>query len=148
MTSFGFDYDDLQVGSIADTSLRVVDSFIASEDLNFGVAVMRDPTDSTTKETRVKAWALNGVFGGVTVFSKIFANDYVTGISSIKAGDSINTIRFGRVKVLANVLVSAGDKAYIDKTSGVFTNVATDNILVGEFMKSVAAGQITTLWLK
>lgn len=147
MVAFG-DFDDVQIGSISDVSIRVKDSFIAMEDMDFGVAVSRDTTDGVSREKKVKKWFVNGVFVGVSAFSHTYANNFDTGLSQIKAGDSIDVVRFGRVRVLTSVDVLAGDKAYIDATTGVFTKVATNNILVGEFISTTAANNAAILWLK
>lgn len=147
MVAFG-DFDDVQIGSISDVSLRVKDSFIAMEDMDFGVALSRDTTDGVSREKKVKKWFVGGVFVGVSAFSHTYANDFNTGVSEIKTGDSIDVVRFGRVKVLPSVDVLAGDKAYINATTGVFTKVATDNILVGEFISTTAANNVAILWLK
>lgn len=147
MVAFG-DFDDVQIGSISDVSIRVKDSFIAMEDMDFGVAVSRDTTDGVSREKKVKKWFVGGVFVGVSAFSHTYANNFNTGLSQIKPGDSIDVVRFGRVKVLTSVDVLAGDKAYINATTGVFTKVATDNILVGEFISTTAANNAAILWLK
>jgi hypothetical protein len=147
MVAFG-DFDDVQIGSISDVSIKIKDSFIAMEDMDFGVALSRDTTDGVSREKKVKKWFVGGVFAGVSAFSHTYANDFNTGVSEIKAGDSIDSVRFGRVDVLASVDVLAGDKAYIDATTGLFTKVATNNILVGEFITTAIASTKVKLWLK
>jgi hypothetical protein len=147
MVAFG-DFDDVQIGSISDVSIRIKDSFIAMEDMDFGVALSRDTTDGVSREKKVKKWFVDGVFVGVSAFSHTYANDFNTGVSQIKAGDSIDAVRFGRVDVLVSVDVLAGDKAYIDATTGLFTKVATNNILVGEFTTTAIANTKVKLWLK
>jgi len=125
-----------QVGQIVDVTDRTIDSFTAEEVIGYGVALKRGtiPTD------QVKLWAgdINMPMVGVSVFTQTqFTGEYP--ISS-----AVSVMSEGRVWVNAEtgLTIVAGQRAYVNVTNGLFTNVATDNLLVGNFLTGGTAQDV------
>lgn len=149
MTSFALSLDKIEIGQKSTTNPVRIKSYSAIEDIPFGVAVSRVLTDGITRQTQVKNWAAGGVFAGITVYTQTATNSYdgTTG-SKVKAKTMANIAEWGDFEVLASVAVNAGDVAYIVADTGLFTNVATNNIKVGRFQTStVNANEQATLYI-
>lgn len=129
---YGYTDDIAQIGQIVDSSNRVVDSFAAEGVIEYGVAVKR----GTDKASQVLTWAgdVNTPMLGVSVFTQNTTGNYVV-------DSMVSVMTSGRVfvNVEAGITVVAGERAYVDVTSGAFTNVATANLLVGKFLTSAVA---------
>lgn len=121
-------------GQIADGSLRVVDSFAAEEELEFGAALER----GTDPDKQVKMYD-DGVFAGVALFSPTEKDDVY------KEKTQAAVLTKGRVFVdVLSVEVVAGEKAYLT-AAGAFTNVEGSNLLIGRFLSSGDGLQILEL---
>lgn len=140
MAEYAFNYDLAQVGQIADSSLRRVDSDrIASGlvpyELEFGVAVHRNEAGAVGRG--LIPWTSVAVDGGevfgVTVFDPTqIAGKYVGAMA-------VSVLTFGRIYVLTQNGVSKGDNAYLIEGTGLFTNVAAGNKKVGVWQTDTGA---------
>ncbi len=136
MAEYG--YNDLPaVGRLATYHNKWVDSYAAEEEIEFGVALKR----GTVKDDQVLNWsdAITVDVVGISVFSDTAID------GKYAVGDTVKVLTKGRVYVMASVAVVAGEKAYVVVNSGVFTNVATNNLLVGKFMSSAAQDTVAIL---
>ena len=144
MTQYSFSFDTAQAGQIADSSLRIVDSFIANATIQYGVAVKRDSTNANTSQTCILPWAdaITVPFLGVAVFTQAQEHGYQSPYTQYLALTTVPVLTMGRVyvNVKTSVTVTAGDSAYVEATTGLFTNVATDNLLIGNFLTSGTGG--------
>ena len=123
-TSYTQDYVIGQVGQIADTSSRTIDSFAAEGEIGFGIAVTR----GTNKQKQVIPFLGTG-FVGISVFEHNEDGLY-------KDEDSVSVMTSGRIYVTTAATVVAGTTAYAVNATGLFTNVATDATAVGKFLTS------------
>lgn len=137
MTAYGRVFDEGQAGQLADCTIRRVDSEYISNsvaELAFGIPVAR--IDSSSDRGLVPwttATLATGRFFGITVYdtTKVLGK-YITPCKA-------SVLTLGRIKVLTQIGVSIGDKAYIEEGTGLFTNVATnaddeDNLEIGVWM--------------
>lgn len=106
----------------------------AAAGLGFGVAAAQG-----TADRQVKPWAAGGKFIGVTLLDTTRRGE------KYDQYDTANVRQLGPVVVQPSVSVVAGDSAYIVAASGLFTNVATGNTLVGKFETSGAANSLVVL---
>ena len=123
-TSYTQDYVIGQVGQIADTSDRTIDSFAAEGQFGFGIAVAR----GTNKQKQVIPFLGTG-FVGISVFEHNENGLY-------KDDDSVSVMTSGRIYVTTAVTVVAGEVAYAVDATGLFTNVSTSATAVGKFLTS------------
>lgn len=123
-TSYTQDYVIGQVGQIADTSDRTIDSFAAEGEIGFGIAVAR----GTNKQKQVIPFLGTG-FVGISVFEHNENGLY-------KDGDSVSVMTSGRINVTTAATVVAGTTAYAVNATGAITNVATDATAIGKFLTS------------
>lgn len=142
MTAYAFLHDIGRNGCVADMTPKIVYTFGAEAEIGIGLPLKR----GTDKATQVLPWAddINVDFLGIAIDDdsriinrylpnsdkKYFINDLVSvmteGTVWVNAGDTLNIV--------------AGEKAYLVATTGVFTNVATDNLLIGKFLTSGTGG--------
>lgn len=136
MAEYG--YNDLPaVGRLTTYHNKWVDSYAAEAIVEFGVPLKR----GTSKDDQVLTWAdaITVDVVGISVFSD-------TSISKKYAiGDTVKVLTKGRIYVTVSVAVEAGEKAYITVTTGLFTNLAPNNLLVGKFMSSAAQDTVAIL---
>ena len=123
-TSYTQDYVIGQVGQIADTSSRTIDSFAAEGQIGFGIAVAR----GTNKQKQVIPFAGTG-FVGVSVFEHNEDGLY-------NDEESVSVMTSGRIYVATAATVVAGTTAYAVNATGLFTNVSTGATAVGKFLTS------------
>lgn len=123
-TSYTQDYVIGQVGQIADTSNRVIDSFAAEGTIAFGIAVAR----GTNKQKQVIPFAGSG-FVGISVFEHNEDGLY-------NDEDSVSVMTSGRIYVATAATVVAGTTAYAVNATGAITNVATAATEIGKFLTS------------
>lgn len=123
-TSYTQDYVIGQVGQIADTSSRTIDSFAAEGTIAFGIAVAR----GTNKQKQVIPFAGTG-FAGVSVFEH-------NGVGEYADETSVPVMTSGRIYVTTDATVVAGTIAYAVNATGLFTNVSTSATAVGKFLTS------------
>lgn len=122
-------------GQIADGSLRIVDSFAAEEEIEFGQAVER----GTNEEKQVVGFD-GGDFLGVAVFSQTQVEGKYPETSEV------SVMTKGRVVVDALLVdVDAGDTAYVVDATGVYTNLAASATEVGTFLTSGTGLQVLEL---
>lgn len=116
-------------------------SFVAQTDIYPGRPVKL----STTDPKKVVAWGTagyeNAPYFGIPRRSAELYNSYGETVDYYRAGQLI-TIDFENImSVVSSVNVTTGQKVYINKASGAYTNVATDNgDPIGSFTDS-AGGQ-------
>ena len=125
-TSYTQDYVIGQVGQIADTSSRTIDSFAAEGEIGFGIAVAR----GTNKQKQVIPFAGTG-FVGISVFEHNEDGLY-------NDEESVSVMTSGRIYVTTAATVVAGTIAYAVNATGLFTNVSTGATAVGKFLTSGA----------
>lgn len=123
-TSYTQDYVIGQVGQIADTSSRTIDSFAAEGEIGFGIAVAR----GTNKQKQVIPFAGTG-FVGISVFEHNENGLY-------KDEDSVSVMTSGRIYVTTATTVVAGTTAYAVNATGDITNVSTTATAIGKFLTS------------
>lgn len=123
-TSYTQDYVIGQVGQIADTSNRVIDSFAAEGTIAFGIAVAR----GTNKQKQVIPFAGSG-FVGISVFEHNENGLY-------EDDDSVSVMTSGRIYVTTAATVVAGETAYAVNATGAITNVTTAATAIGKFLTS------------
>jgi hypothetical protein len=105
--------------------------------IGFGKAVGQGTAD---RQILLIATGAATVFTGVTVLDTTQLQDSYPQYATARVRTQ------GPVVVTASVAVAAGDAAYIVPATGVFTNVATGNTLVGKFETSTSgAGQLAVL---
>lgn len=135
MTQYAYNFDIGQLGQIADsTTVRNIDSYIAEGVIEFGVALKR----GTDKQKQVLTWAdaITVPVVGIAVFSHQGSRALFATSANYQINDSVSVMTKGRVYVTTALNVVAGDLAYVTATTGAFTNVATNNLLVGKFLTS------------
>lgn len=108
--------------------------------IDFGKAVSRGTKDGTC----VAYATATPKFLGVTIVDRSVRAETPNGFGQF---ESARILVKGAVWVKAAVAVAAGDKAYLTAT-GTFSNVDTDNLLVGEWDTTVTAGGLAVLVLK
>ena len=123
-TSYAQDYVIGQVGQIADISNRVIDSFAAEGEIEFGIAVAR----GTNKQKQVIPFA-GTEFVGISVFEHNEDGLY-------NDGDSVSVMTSGRIYVTTAATVVAGTTAYAVNATGAITNVSTAATAIGKFLTS------------
>lgn len=143
MTNFSLNMDSLQVGQLPNTNIRMIDSYIAQEDIDFGKPVILDLSDNTVKNWVAGTAAdLAKLYMGISVFTQSAPNlsfEDNTG-NKILAGTVGNFIRFGDQTVITEVAATKGEHCYINVANGAFTNVEANNLKIGRFMTSTTAG--------
>lgn len=102
-------------------SLRQIDSWLAGEEIPFGVACVLSATDDRQV---VQAAAGTDKFVGISVFSQqLNVQDIATGAVSYKEKEQLPVMSKGRVWVKSAVAVNYGEDAYaLPDGSGQFTN--------------------------
>jgi hypothetical protein len=152
MAEFDFIMDPFIVGTLHGNGPSNKRSFVASVNLFPGVAVKIDKDN----ELKVVAWTNAGDYanlrgiGVVARFSgavKTYAdNPSVDG--SYRAGTNVPIIQQETMSLVTSVEVKAGDLAYNEADTGVFTNVALNNgLVIGSFLDSGTAGSIVRIQL-
>lgn len=135
MVQYSYNMPIAQAGQIADTSLRDIISKTTTAIIEFGVPVKRDPANPTTL---VLPWAdaITTRFLGITVLSIL----EVTG--NYQPQSAVSVLTFGRIwiNVKNGVAIAPYDPAYLEATTGSFTNVATGNLLIGQFVTGGIGG--------
>lgn len=150
MAEYDLYFTNATKGMIADTTAYTIDSFFAEEFVPFGVAVRRG-----TNADEVAIWdaAITVPFLGVAIYDPSNNDQTTIGNNNIgyEAGSQISIMRVGRVfvEIDSGVTVVPGDKAYLEATTGNFTNVATNNLLIGTFENNAVAGtSLAILYIK
>lgn len=121
-------------------------SFVAQTDIYPGRPVKL----STTDPKKVVAWGTVGyedaLYFGIPRRSAELYNNYGETVDYYRAGQLI-TIDFENIMdVVSSVNVTTGQKVYINKASGAYTNVATDNgDPIGSFTESAGAQSLVKI---
>lgn len=134
MSNYGFSHITAQAGQIADASIRVIDSYPyenSNINLDFGIAVYLNGNSLAI------ATSADPVIG-ISVFSHNHPIGYYSSY------DAVSVLNKGRVYVRVSVDVTFQQLAYIDLI-GQYTNVATDNKLVGMFLTSAVTNDLSVL---
>lgn len=97
-------------------------------------------TAGATQATVVKANAFSGVYAGVVVQTNRVSRKYTGGL------ESAPVLQFGRIKVKLATSVQKDDDAYVDLTTGLFTNVSGGGNVAtgGVFNRSSLYGETVT----
>ena len=143
MAEYDLYFNEATKGMLADTSLHIIDSFFAAEFVPFGVAVRRG-----TNPGEIAIWdaAVTVEFVGIALYDPSNNDQTIIGggLNNIgyEEGSQVSVVRTGRVFVELDtgVTVTEGQLAYIEVNTGNFTNVATNNLLVGRFENNAVAG--------
>lgn len=135
LTGYGFTSAIGQAGQIADSSMRVVNSFAAEAVVPFGAAVQR----GTNPAKQVKPF-IGGTFAGVAVFS----HTEETGQYEIKGSAAVMSKGRVIVDTLA-VSVTAGGIAYVVNDTGAWTGTDTLATAVGKFLTTGSGLQVVEL---
>lgn len=112
---------------------NIVESLTATAVVPFGAPVAMDTDETCTVVNNVA-----DKFRGVAI--KTFTKEY----GEYRQYDRVSVLSFGRIWVTAAVAVAKGDLAYVT-AAGAYTNVASTNILVGEFFTSAGIGAVAVL---
>lgn len=149
MTAYSRTFDIGQAGELVDCSVRRIDTqyidLSSTPDLEFGIAVTRK--NDPAPERGLVPWTSSTITSGntqrifgITVFDRTkIQGKYVGNIA-------VNVLTIGRIRVLAQVEVNIGEKAYLEEGTGLFTNLAQnldeeDNTEIGVWMSDT--GTIT-----
>jgi hypothetical protein len=107
--------------------LRRTQPFIAETDIYPGRPVKLSKTDSK----KVVAWTTVGydaeAYFGIVTRSADMYNNYGASTDYYRAGQEVPVTFENIVRVVSSVAVKTGQKVYLDKVSGAYTNVATNN---------------------
>ena len=115
---------------------RIVEN---SAGINFGVAAYQGVADKGI----IAADATETIVRGITV--RTTTKDPEQALNKYAQYDTASIMTRGVIAVAASVAVEAGEKAYYVPATGVFTNVATNNILIGVFESSAAQNALVKL---
>lgn len=147
MTAYSRTFDIGQAGELVDCSVRRIDTQYIDlsdvVDIEFGVAVTRK--NDPVPERGITPWTSSTVtegnrqrIFGITVFDRTKIEGKYVGATPV------SVLTLGRIRVLAQVQVNIGDKAYLEEGTGLFTNLATndddeDNTEIGVWMSDTGA---------
>ena len=92
-----------------------------------------------TGDRQIKVSAAGAAFTGITVLDPTQLQDSYPQFATARVRTK------GPVVVTASVAVSAGQPAYFVPASGVLTNVASGNTLIGKFETTAAVGGLAIL---
>lgn len=143
MTAYG-GFDRQLPGTLATFHNKFVMSFSAEALIEFGVPLRR----GTDPEKQVDEWqdVITVPVVGISLSNAANVVDTPTAHDGYYVtARAVSVLQRGRVWVTTNVNVVAGDKAYVTAGSGAFTNIATNNLLVGSFQTSGLAGTTVVL---
>jgi hypothetical protein len=129
MTQYSFNFDTAQAGQIADMTYSTIDSFIAEDRIQYGVPLIRgtDPQRQVLPYEGVVETAPNGILG-ISVFSQIegpvLDPDTQVYTYSYLINKNVSVMVQGRIyiNVKTGINITAGDNAYIETGTGLFTN--------------------------
>jgi len=115
--------DELQLGHIADTSLRQVDSFLAQGSIGIAKAVVRG-TDTQRQVVQAGTGAGQGaLIIGVTILSQS-VEQTTAGLVQYADKDAVSVMRKGRIVVQADSAVVAGATANFILATGNWDDTA------------------------
>lgn len=144
MTAYQFDFEDAQVGQIADSSIHRIDSYSAYANIQFGTAVNLNTgaTFGDTPRVNRLITEVDEVFG-ISVFTPTLIDGYY------KIDEIVSVLTFGRIYVISSDLVLAGSRAFLRVSNNTFVTTPTtgseNNIRVGRFLLDANIGDITVL---
>lgn len=100
--------------------------------IGYGLPVKR----GTDKERQVLLWAdaIDVPVLGISRLVQTNTNDLYSSNSLYRKNDSVSVLTKGRINVTTAENVIAGEKAYVTANTGLFTNVAQDNLEIGKFL--------------
>ena len=149
MTAYSRIFDVGQAGELVDCSIRRIDTQYIDlsdvVDIEFGVAVTRK--NDPVPERGITPWTSSTITAGntqrifgITVYDRTKIEGKYVGATPV------NVLTLGRIRVLAQVEVNIGEKAYLEEGTGLFTNLpqnlaAEDNTEIGVWMSDT--GTIT-----
>lgn len=136
--AYSFEMARGQAGQLADARENTVITLAAETALGFGTPVMRGT--GTNQAVISDATA----FAGVALFEHNHENVDNTNGAGYVATDAVSVLTQGSVLVTAAVAVEAGEAAYVTAT-GTYTNVSTNNLLVGAFESDAGIGELAVL---
>lgn len=147
MTAYSRIFEVGQAGELADCSMRRIDTEymdrVDVSEIEFGVAVTRK--DVALVQRGIIPWTSSVVAAGnthrifgITVYDRTKIEGKYVGATPV------NVLTAGRIRVLTQNGVSAGDVAYLEEGTGLFTNVATNlagdnNTQIGIWMSDTGA---------
>lgn len=137
-------------GLIADCRPYTVETHIASEDILYGLGVVRDQSPLDSQYTHVKIPDAGGqVFRGVAIMTWSKQQD-ASGDGKYVAKDPVNVLRKGVAVVPVNANVSIDNDVYLVHTgadAGKFRNDGTDADLVptGVFKTAANTGELAVI---
>ncbi len=154
MTQFAYEFDKAQIGQIADSSNRTVDSYLAEEEIPFGVAVMA----GTNYDKQVKKLTSLTFYLGFSVYSHVNVSKRelwgVTGVTQTietnkyAINSSVSVLKKGRIFVATAEPVTAGQYAYVH-TDGTLHNdpeAGVEKLRVGRYLTSGQALVVLDLY--
>lgn len=128
-------YFDIGIkGQLADTTYHVIDTFSAGDDIEFGAPLKRDSVNDPQRICLPWEDAIVVRFLGVAL------HDRNQSVGKYLTKTTVNVLTEGRVLIQANEAddIVAGEAAYLEPVTGIYTNVSTNNLLIGKFITSSA----------
>lgn len=116
--------DPLQLGNIADTSLRQIDSFLAEGPVGIATAVIRGTNKARQCIAASTAAGQGALIVGISVLSQSIEQAQITGLVQYADMDSVPVMRKGRIVVNTFDAVVAGAVANFHLPSGGWTDAA------------------------
>ena len=136
--AYSFEMARGQAGQLADARENTVITLAAEEALDFGAPVMRGTGSNQAVISDATA------FAGVALFEHNHENALNGSGAGYVATDPVSVLTQGAVLVTVAAAVEAGETAYVTET-GTYTNVATNNLAVGQFESDAGTGELAVL---
>ena len=139
--AYNFNFTKAQAGQIADSSVRIIDTYLLEPIQGLGFAMpVSIKTDGTCSIS-----TNNENIDGVTVFSPEQFDPDLGLVQYYRAGDPVSVLKLGRIWVVTQVDVTLyNQKAYVDDDA-LFTTVSVGNRLAGIFLNTAKAGELIVL---
>lgn len=140
MTAYAHRFEKAKIGQVDDTSLRVISTFPAASNLQFGVVVKLEPEMLGSNVLFAEPWTFDEYPFGITVYDPTQIDGYY------HSNKAANILSFGRIYVPAEVDVFAGEIAYVSTLTGKITNSSSNqNRAIGLFLSSALIGKPAAL---
>ena len=129
------------IPGLLDAFPHEVESGIAYDDIGFGEPVFGDVGVENIVYSYASYDDLTApVFLGVAVFVQAGSKTMGAGTAKYEAGDSVSILKKGRIWVTAASTVSDKDAAYVVTSTGVFSDVNTNEDVNGYFRSTYSGG--------
>lgn len=150
-TNYGQYNPELQLGNIADTSLRQVDSHLAQGAIGIARAVIRG-TDPVRQVVQAGTGVGQGaLIIGIAILSQTIEQAAGTGVVQYADKDAVSIMKKGRIVVETSTAVTAGNHANFVLASNKWTDAAVGTgieatpQLSGKFVTSTTAAGLAIL---